>query len=113
MVQNPMAAGAKPVQLPTIRTRRRGRARRRNRLALLGLLAAGMTGPTQSPGRALAADATAVDGSWMNRWGRQHAPEYHYRYRLPRVFYLSYNLYRQYFRCCLTSYRRTMERQGS
>jgi squalene-hopene/tetraprenyl-beta-curcumene cyclase len=55
------------------------------------------------------------DGSWDERTGEGAARQALYTGTgFPRVFYLSYNLYRQYFPLlALTSYKKAMELKSS
>ena len=84
--------------------------------ALLGLLAAGDDrSDSIAKGVRWLLTRQRVDGSWDESMGEGSTRQSIITGTgFPRVFYLSYNLYRQYFPLlALTSYRRTMERQGS
>ena len=84
--------------------------------ALLGLLAAGDDrSDSIAKGVRWLLTRQRVDGSWDESMGEGSTRQSIITGTgVPRVFYLSYNLYRQYFPLlALTSYRRTMERQGS
>jgi squalene-hopene/tetraprenyl-beta-curcumene cyclase len=84
--------------------------------ALLGLLAAGDDrSDSIAKGVRWLLTRQRVDGNWDESMGEGSTRQSIITGTgFPRVFYLSYNLYRQYFPLlALTSYRRTMERQGS
>jgi squalene-hopene/tetraprenyl-beta-curcumene cyclase len=84
--------------------------------ALLGLLAAGDDrSDSIAKGVRWLLTRQRVDGSWDESMGEGSTRQSIITGTgFPSVFYLSYNLYRQYFPLlALTSYRRTMERQGS
>jgi len=84
--------------------------------AMLGLLAAGDDrSDSVAKGVRWLLTRQQKDGSWDESTGGGAARQAMYTGTgFPRVFYLSYSLYRQYFPLlALTSYRRAMERKGS
>jgi squalene-hopene/tetraprenyl-beta-curcumene cyclase len=53
-----------------------------------------------------------VDGSWDELAEGRNGESYYTGTGFPRVFYLGYHLYKQYFPLlALTTYRRVMERE--
>ena len=84
--------------------------------ALLGLLAAGDDrSDSLAKGVRWLLTRQRPDGSWDESMGEGPTRQaYITGTGFPRVFYLSYDMYRQYFPLlALTSYRRAMERKGS
>jgi squalene-hopene/tetraprenyl-beta-curcumene cyclase len=82
--------------------------------ALLGLLAAGDTrSDSVAKGARWLIDRQHEDGSWDELVPGRNGESYYTGTGFPRVFYLGYHLYKQYFPLlALTTYRRAME-QGS
>jgi squalene-hopene/tetraprenyl-beta-curcumene cyclase len=84
--------------------------------AMLGLLAAGDDrSDSVAKGVRWLLTRQLADGSWDESMGEGRVRQSIITGTgFPRVFYLSYNLYRQYFPLlALTTYRQAMERQGS
>jgi squalene-hopene/tetraprenyl-beta-curcumene cyclase len=83
---------------------------------MLGLLAAGDDrSDSIAKGVRWLLTRQSPDGSWDERIGVGYARQALYTGTgFPRVFYLAYEMYRQYFPLlALTSYRRAMERKSS
>jgi squalene-hopene/tetraprenyl-beta-curcumene cyclase len=79
--------------------------------ALLGLLAAGDTrSDSVAKGVRWLIDHQHEDGSWSELAAGRNGESYYTGTGFPRVFYLGYHLYKQYFPLlALTTYRRAME----
>jgi len=80
--------------------------------ALLGLLAAGDTrSDSVAKGVRWLIERQHKDGSWSELVPGRNGESYYTGTGFPRVFYLGYHLYKQYFPLlALTTYRRAMER---
>jgi squalene-hopene/tetraprenyl-beta-curcumene cyclase len=81
---------------------------------VLGLLAAGDTrSDSVAKGIRWLLDRQQGDGSWQEETGEgRHKQAIYTGTGFPRVFYLAYHLYRDYFPLlALTSYKRAMERE--
>ncbi len=81
--------------------------------ALLGLLAAGDTrSDSVAKGIRWLIDRQHEDGSWDELMPGRNGESYYTGTGFPRVFYLGYHLYKQYFPLlALTTYKRAMERE--
>ena len=81
--------------------------------ALLGLLAAGDTrSDSVAKGIRWLIDRQHPDGSWDELMPGRNGESYYTGTGFPRVFYLGYHLYKQYFPLlALTTYKRAMERE--
>lgn len=81
--------------------------------ALLGLLAAGDTrSDSVAKGVRWLIDRQHADGSWDELVPGRNGESYYTGTGFPRVFYLGYHLYKQYFPLlALTTYKRAMERE--
>ncbi len=81
--------------------------------ALLGLLAAGDTrSDSVAKGVRWLIDRQHQDGSWDELVPGRNGESYYTGTGFPRVFYLGYHLYKQYFPLlALTTYKRAMERE--
>jgi squalene-hopene/tetraprenyl-beta-curcumene cyclase len=81
--------------------------------ALLGLLAAGDTrSDSVAKGIRWLIDRQHEDGSWDELMPGRNGESYYTGTGFPRVFYLGYHLYKQYFPLlALTTYKRSMERE--
>jgi squalene-hopene/tetraprenyl-beta-curcumene cyclase len=100
MVQNPMAAGAKPAAATTIPTRAASARARRRRLPgrFLDCWPRATIAATRCQGRSLAAGAPKADGEWDESTGEGATRQALYTGTgFPRVFYLAYHMYRNYF----------------
>ena len=82
--------------------------------ALLGLLAAGDTrSDSVAKGIRWLIERQHEDGSWDELMPGRNGESYYTGTGFPRVFYLGYHLYKQYFPLlALTTYRRAMEREA-
>ena len=83
--------------------------------ALLGLLAAGDTrSDSVAKGIRWLIERQHEDGSWDELMPGRNGESYYTGTGFPRVFYLGYHLYKQYFPLlALTTYTRAMEREAS
>ena len=83
--------------------------------ALLGLLAAGDTrSDSVAKGIRWLIDRQHPDGSWDELMPGRNGESYYTGTGFPRVFYLGYHLYKQYFPLlALTTYKRAMERDAA
>ncbi len=83
--------------------------------ALLGLLAAGDTrSDSVAKGIRWLIERQHEDGSWDELMPERNGESYYTGTGFPRVFYLGYHLYKQYFPLlALTTYTRAMEREAS
>ncbi len=83
--------------------------------ALLGLLAAGDTrSDSVAKGVRWLIDRQHQDGSWDELVPGRNGESYYTGTGFPRVFYLGYHLYKQYFPLlALTTYKRAMEREDA
>ena len=83
--------------------------------ALLGLLAAGDTrSDSVAKGIRWLVDRQAADGSWDESAEGRNGEAVYTGTGFPRVFYLAYHLYRDYFPLlALTTYKRAMEREAA
>ncbi len=83
--------------------------------AVLGLLAAGDTrSDSVAKGIRWLAERQHEDGSWDERMPGRNGESYYTGTGFPRVFYLGYHLYKQYFPLlALTTYRNAMEREAA
>ncbi len=81
--------------------------------ALLGLLAAGDTrSDSVAKGVRWLIDRQHEDGSWDELMPGRNGESYYTGTGFPRVFYLGYHLYKQYFPLlALTTYKRAMQRE--
>ena len=82
--------------------------------ALLGLLAGGdVRSDSVAKGVRWLIDRQHEDGSWDELVPGRNGESYYTGTGFPRVFYLGYHLYKQYFPLlALTTYKRTMEREA-
>ena len=82
--------------------------------ALLGLLAANDTrSDSVAKGVRWLTERQAEDGSWDERMPGRNGESYYTGTGFPRVFYLGYHLYKQYFPLlALTTYRKALEREA-
>jgi squalene-hopene/tetraprenyl-beta-curcumene cyclase len=82
--------------------------------AVLGLLAAGDTrSDSVAKGIRWLVDRQAADGSWDESADGRNGEAIYTGTGFPRVFYLAYHLYRDYFPLlALTTYKRVMEREA-
>ena len=82
--------------------------------AVLGLLAAGDTrSDSVAKGVRWLVDKQAADGSWDESAAGRKGEAIYTGTGFPRVFYLAYHLYREYFPLlALTTYKRAMEREA-
>jgi squalene-hopene/tetraprenyl-beta-curcumene cyclase len=80
--------------------------------ALLGLLAAGDTrSDSVAKGIRWLIERQQADGSWTELVPGRNGESYYTGTGFPRVFYLGYHLYKQYFPLmALTTYNRAMQR---
>ncbi len=83
--------------------------------ALLGLLAAGDTrSDSVAKGVRWLVERQHADGSWDELMPGRNGESYYTGTGFPRVFYLGYHLYKQYFPLlALTTYKRAMEREAA
>jgi squalene-hopene/tetraprenyl-beta-curcumene cyclase len=83
--------------------------------ALLGLLAAGDTrSDSVAKGVRWLIDRQHEDGSWDELVPGRNGESYYTGTGFPRVFYLGYHLYKQYFPLlALTTYKRALERESA
>ncbi len=83
--------------------------------AVLGLLAAGDTrSDSVAKGVRWLIERQHADGSWDELVPGRNGESYYTGTGFPRVFYLGYHLYKQYFPLlALTTYRRAMEREAA
>ena len=83
--------------------------------ALLGLLAAGDTrSDSVAKGVRWLIDKQAEDGSWSELVPGRNGESYYTGTGFPRVFYLGYHLYKQYFPLlALTTYAKAMEKEAA
>ena len=83
--------------------------------AVLGLLAAGDTrSDSVAKGVRWLVERQQEDGSWDERMPGRNGESFYTGTGFPRVFYLGYHLYRQYFPLlALTTYRSSMEREAA
>ena len=83
--------------------------------AVLGLLAAGDTrSDSVAKGVRWLVERQHEDGSWDELMPGRNGESYYTGTGFPRVFYLGYHLYKQYFPLlALTTYRNAMEREAS
>jgi squalene-hopene/tetraprenyl-beta-curcumene cyclase len=83
--------------------------------ALLGLLAAGDTrSDSVAKGIRWLIDQQLEDGNWEELMPGRNGESYYTGTGFPRVFYLGYHLYKQYFPLlALTTYRRALERESN
>jgi len=83
--------------------------------ALLGLLAAGDTrSDSVAKGIRWLISNQTLEGTWKEAAAGRNGESYYTGTGFPRVFYLAYHLYRDYFPLlALSTYKRMMEREGS
>ena len=83
--------------------------------AVLGLLAAGDTrSDSVAKGVRWMVDKQAENGAWEELAGGRNNESVYTGTGFPRVFYLAYHLYRQYFPLlALTTYKKAMEKEGA